>query len=173
MSNRKNETTESSIERRQTDGDDPLASTDQVISQEIPPGADRRTFLMRSAVIGATAVITGCHISSQERADRSTAPPPNALPTPLSADLNVVRSKNSNVCRPTPQNEGVRLTSPLGEADGRRDTREPLPRSHILEADRPLALAGDLPDSTRCSWDPPDAANPGMTGPASPQSLFG
>ena len=63
-----------------------------------------------------------------------------------------VTSKNSNVRRPTPQNEGVRFTSPLGEADGRRDTREPLPRSHILEADKPSALAGALPGSTRCSW---------------------
>jgi L-serine dehydratase len=100
MSNRKYETPEnrpSSIERHKTEGDDPLASTDQVISQEIPPGADRRTFLMRSAVIGATAVITGCHISSQERADRSTAPPPNALPTPLSADLNVVKKQKGPV----------------------------------------------------------------------------
>ena len=35
------------------------------------------------------------------------------------------------------------------------------------------ALAGDLPDSTRYSLDPPDAANPGMAGPASPRSLFG
>ena len=31
------ENNSSSIERHQTDGDDPLASTDQVISQEIPP----------------------------------------------------------------------------------------------------------------------------------------
>ena len=71
------------------------------------------------------------------------------------------------------ENEGVRFTSPLGEADGRRDTREPLPRSHILEADKPSALAGALPGSTRCSWHPPDTPNPGMAGPASPQSLFG
>src|SRR6267143_280595 len=80
-----------------------------------------------------------------------------------------VTSKNSNVRRPTPQNEGVRFTSPLGEADGRRDTREPLARSHILEADKPSALAGALPGSTRCSWHPPDTPNPGMAGPASPQ----
>ena len=36
---------------------DSLSRTDQLISQEIPPGVDRRTFLMRSALIGATAVI--------------------------------------------------------------------------------------------------------------------
>lgn len=42
------------------------------------------------------------------------------------------------------------------------DARGPLPRSHIPEADRQSALVGDLPDSTRCSLDPPDAANPGI-----------
>ena len=36
---------------------DPLGRPDRLISQEIPPGVDRRTFLMRSALIGATAVI--------------------------------------------------------------------------------------------------------------------
>jgi hypothetical protein len=54
----------------------------------------------------------------------------------------LVRSKNSNVRRPTPQNEGVRFTSPLGKADDRRGTLEPLARSHILETDKPSALAG-------------------------------
>ena len=35
-------------------GDDPLFRKHrQLISQEIPPGVDRRTFLMRSAVVGA------------------------------------------------------------------------------------------------------------------------
>ena len=32
---------------------------------EVPKGVDRRAFLMRSAVIGATAVITGRTISAQ------------------------------------------------------------------------------------------------------------
>jgi hypothetical protein len=48
-----------------------------------------------------------------------------------------------------------------------------IPRSHIPEAGRPSVLAGDLPDSTRYSSDPPDAANPGMAGPVSPRLLFG
>jgi L-serine dehydratase len=52
---------------------------------------------MRSAVIGATAVITGANISAQERTKRATAPPPNALPTPLSSDLNVVKKQKGPV----------------------------------------------------------------------------
>jgi L-serine dehydratase len=46
---------------------------------------------MRSAVIGATTVITGRSISAQERAERSTAAPP------LSADLNVAKQEKGPV----------------------------------------------------------------------------
>ena len=42
---------------------------------EVPKGVDRRTFLMRSAVIGATGVITGRNISAQEKPATATAPP--------------------------------------------------------------------------------------------------
>lgn len=64
--------------------EDLLADTGEVISHAVPPGVDRRTFLMRSAVVGATAVMTGRLVSAQERTDRSTAEPP------LAQDLNVV-----------------------------------------------------------------------------------
>src|SRR5687768_14373568 len=74
---------------------DPLADTTEVISQAIPTGVDRRTFLMRSAVVGATAVMTGKLISAQERTGRSIAVPPASAKTgpapPLSKDLNVVK----------------------------------------------------------------------------------
>jgi L-serine dehydratase len=74
--------------------DDPLSRPDEVIAQEIPCGVDRRTFLMRSAVVGATAVITGRDVSAQERAQRSTA----ASPEPkLAADLNVVKKQQGPV----------------------------------------------------------------------------
>ena len=73
---------------------DSLGSTSDVISAEIPPNADRRTFLMRSAVVGATAVITGTGISAQERTQRSSAPAPSV---PLSADLNVVKEEKGPV----------------------------------------------------------------------------
>jgi len=49
---------------------------------------------MRSAVVGATAVITGTGISAQERTQRSSAPAPSV---PLSADLNVVKEEKGPV----------------------------------------------------------------------------
>jgi L-serine dehydratase len=73
------------------DGGDLLGGSDELISQEIPPGVDRRTFLMRSAVVGATAVMTGRSLSAQERAQRSTAPPP------LSENLEVVKKQKGPV----------------------------------------------------------------------------
>jgi L-serine dehydratase len=63
-------------------------SVDPAGGLEVPAGVDRRTFLMRSAVIGATAVITGCTPSAQERTAAATAEPPAV---PLSADLDVVK----------------------------------------------------------------------------------
>ena len=62
---------------------DPLDSTVELISREVPQGVDRRTFLMRSAVVTAATVITGNHMSAQEMTPRSFAAPP------LSEDLNV------------------------------------------------------------------------------------
>ncbi len=41
------------------DPNDPLGSVDELVSQEVPDGVDRRAFLMRSALIGATAIILG------------------------------------------------------------------------------------------------------------------
>jgi L-serine dehydratase len=55
---------------------------------EVPPGVDRRTFLMRSAVIGSAAVITGRPLSADEHAKAATAPAPNVR---LSPDLQVVK----------------------------------------------------------------------------------
>ena len=68
------------------DPNDPLGNTDELISQEIPPGVDRRTFLMRSAVVSAAVMITGGSMSAQEQAKRATAPAP-----PLDPKLNVVQ----------------------------------------------------------------------------------
>lgn len=65
---------------------DPLGSTQDVTEQDVPPGVDRRTFLMRSAVIGATAVITGRYVSAQDRTKGSVAAPPKLDPA-----LNVVQ----------------------------------------------------------------------------------
>ena len=77
------------------DGGDPLGGPDQLISQKVPEGADRRAFLMRSAMISATAVILGHPVSAQERAHRSeTARPPEPK---LSPDLNVVKKHTGPV----------------------------------------------------------------------------
>jgi L-serine dehydratase len=72
--------------------DDPLGSVSRLISAEIPPGVDRRTFLMRSAVIGATAVITGSHLSARERTQKATGTPPK-----LDPNLNVVKKEKGPV----------------------------------------------------------------------------
>ena len=61
------------------DDRDPLDPSPLV--PEIPTGLDRRKFIMRSAVISAAAVMTGCTRSETEK----TAPPPAAAapPAPL------------------------------------------------------------------------------------------
>src|SRR5262245_9905321 len=77
---------------QETGPEDALSHSDQFVSQEVPPGVDRRTFLMRSAVIGATAVITGGRSSAPERSQRSTAAPPK-----LDANLAVVKKTKGPV----------------------------------------------------------------------------
>lgn len=62
----------------------------------VPVGIDRRTFLMRSAVISATTVITGRAMSAEEHAARASAAPP-ALGTKLSPDLDVVKRAKAPV----------------------------------------------------------------------------
>ena len=79
---------------RDDDPHDTLGRTDQLVSQAVPAGVDRRTFLMRSAVVGATAVMTGRSISAQERTQASTAPAPTP---PLSDNLNVVKQAKGPV----------------------------------------------------------------------------
>ena len=80
----------------EADREDPLASTDSLLSQEIPRGVDRRTFLMRSAVGGAAAVMTGSIVSAHERTEKAVATlpvlrqQPNPTP-PLDPKLNVVQ----------------------------------------------------------------------------------
>src|SRR4030095_16077441 len=73
---------------------------DDVLNQEIPDGVDRRTFLMRSAVVGSAAVISGVTLSAQERAHQ--APPgkktQGPAPTPpLDPTLDVVKKSKGPV----------------------------------------------------------------------------
>ena len=81
---------------RETEEKNPLGSPEEVITHEIPPDVDRRSFLMRSAVIGATAVITGRTISAQIRAKTAASGAANrvsgpAPEPPLSPSLDVVK----------------------------------------------------------------------------------
>ena len=59
------------------------------ISQAVPPGVDRRAFIMRSAAVGAAAIMTGRSVAAQEKlqaAASSQSPAP-----PLDPNLNVVK----------------------------------------------------------------------------------
>jgi serine dehydratase beta subunit len=71
--------------------EDPF-STSELISQVIPPGVDRRTFMMRSAVVVSAAIITGRPMSAQEKTQRSTGTPPKLDPS-----LNVVKKAKGPV----------------------------------------------------------------------------
>jgi len=99
MSNKENEKFDGKLSSTEKLGEvvpeDPLADTSRLLSQEIPPGVDRRNFLIRSAVGGAAAVMMGRSVSAHERTTKALATLPvlpQAASTPaLSADLNVVK----------------------------------------------------------------------------------
>jgi len=72
------------------------ADNDEVVNDGyIPSGVDRRKFIMRSAVIGAAAVMTGRTISAKERVLKATSesllPPQQSPVPPLDKNLNVVK----------------------------------------------------------------------------------
>jgi L-serine dehydratase len=66
---------------------------------EAPSGVDRRAFMMRSAVVGATIVISGCSPQKAEQvAANAPAPTPPPMPAPpLSEDLDVVKKSKGPV----------------------------------------------------------------------------
>jgi L-serine dehydratase len=75
---------------------DPLGSPIELISKAVPPGVDRRSFLIRSAVGGAAAVMTGSIVSAHERIEKAVATlpvlPQQSTPAPpLDPKLNVVQ----------------------------------------------------------------------------------
>jgi len=70
----------------------------------IPEGAGRRAFIVRSAVIGAAAVMTGCDVPKDERAEKAaaeaaaqTATKPKGLGNGMSDTLNVVKKSKGPV----------------------------------------------------------------------------
>jgi L-serine dehydratase len=74
---------------------------DELAAAEVPPGVDRRTFIMRNAVIGAAAVMTDTIWTPEARAAQAAKEAPAAKPaaksgaklgaSPLSPDLDVVK----------------------------------------------------------------------------------
>jgi L-serine dehydratase len=76
--------------------EDPLADNTGLIEHDIPQGLDRRRFLMRTAVGGAAAVMTGCSVSPEQKVAQAAATSQPAQPAaspapPLAPELNVVQ----------------------------------------------------------------------------------
>ena len=96
-----NDNTDESVRKLDVDREDPLGDSDELISHEAPPGVDRRSFLMRSAVVGAAAVMTGQLVSDNSRtlkAFSESLPAQAQRPAPpLSADLAVVKRSKGPV----------------------------------------------------------------------------
>jgi L-serine dehydratase len=70
----------------------------ELSSTEVQQGMDRRSFMMRSAVMGAVAVITGCSPSTPEQvAAPAPAPPPAPAGPALSPELEVVKKSKGPV----------------------------------------------------------------------------
>jgi len=84
-----------SIDR--TDGTSSTLPGQDLLAADAPDGIDRRAFLMRSAVIGATAVLTGCQPAGtdQKAALPTAAPPPPG--SKLSPELEVVKKSKGPV----------------------------------------------------------------------------
>jgi len=76
-----------------------LSPDNKPVIPALPEGFDRRAFMMRSALFGATAVITGCAAPTDQQV--ASTPPPAAPPIPaappLSEDLNVVKKAKGPV----------------------------------------------------------------------------
>jgi L-serine dehydratase len=70
---------------------------EELIAKDIPPGVDRRTFLMRSAVLSSVAIITGCSVSDKDQKAAASAPAPAGAADPLSPSLNIVREAKGPV----------------------------------------------------------------------------
>ena len=80
----------------------PVQDSDQLKSLAIPPGLDRRTFLMRSAVAGAAAVMTGRPLPAQQQIPIPASEEPKGVAggpgnVELSPTLNVVKEQKGPV----------------------------------------------------------------------------
>jgi L-serine dehydratase len=78
--------------------DKELVSLQDLGIEQAAPGIDRRAFMMRSALVGAVAVINGCAPSPQQTAAAAnTATPPPQPAATTSPDLNVVKKSKGPV----------------------------------------------------------------------------
>jgi len=71
--------------------------TPATMDTDVPEGIDRRTFLMRHAVIGAAVLITGCEKPAQERTAAAAAGAKQQKPSAVARDLNVVAQSKGPV----------------------------------------------------------------------------
>src|SRR6188472_37992 len=75
-----------------------IVLNDDVNLAELPEGWDRRAFMMRTSMIGAVAVLSGCAPPSpKETAAQATSAPPVGAKTDMSADLDVVKKSKGPV----------------------------------------------------------------------------
>jgi L-serine dehydratase len=74
--------------------DDPQTLGPEVPSDETPSGIDRRTLMVRSAMIGAVAVLSGARpATAKETTERAASAPPIPPAVELSPDLVVKKAK--------------------------------------------------------------------------------
>jgi L-serine dehydratase len=80
-------------------GESSLLPAPEVGVEHAPTGVDRRAFMMRSAMIGAVAVLEGCAAPSPQAtaAQAATATSPAQAAPPLSPDLDVVKKAKGPV----------------------------------------------------------------------------
>src|SRR5262245_12873340 len=86
--------------KEDTSGQDNSNQLEREITEaRTPPGVDRRAFMMRTALVGATAVLTGCAPSTPEQVTKQAAATPPATPAapPLSENLEVVKKAKGAV----------------------------------------------------------------------------
>ena len=80
-----------------SDDDAPILDP-ELMSAETPAGIDRRSFIVRSAMIGSMAVLTGSKAATaKETADQAASAPPPKPHAKLSPDLEVVKKSKGPV----------------------------------------------------------------------------
>jgi len=82
---------------KQRGPDDPVFSDPDLASTELQPGIDRRAFMMRSAGVGAAAVIAGCGPASPPGAPQVSAQQAAPPASKVSPDLAVVKKSKGPV----------------------------------------------------------------------------